>query len=162
MRKKSFAPILPRNPKILILGSMPGEKSLEMQQYYAHAYNLFWPLISTVCDCKLPEDYHSRTELLKYNHIALWDVCNTCFRDGSMDTAIREERPNPITALINAYPSIRLVAFNGQKAAALFRKHFPDISIPTLTLPSSSPANAGKSRTEKEKHWLQLRDYLQQ
>ena len=38
---KSFKPSIDNNSKILILGSMPGIKSLEEQQYYAHPQNRF-------------------------------------------------------------------------------------------------------------------------
>ena len=41
---KSFKPSIDNNSKILILGSMPGIKSLEEQQYYAHPQNGFGKL----------------------------------------------------------------------------------------------------------------------
>lgn len=160
MRQQSFPPLVPDNPKILILGTMPGIQSLERQQYYAHPHNLFWPMISAVCGEPLPEAYLDRITLLLRHQIALWDVCGSCLREGSLDSAIREEQPNDIRALLIQYTGIQLLAFNGQKAAALFRKYFKDIRLPTHVLPSSSPAHAGKSRIEKEKEWLLLRSYL--
>lgn len=160
MRKQSFPALLPEKPQILILGSMPGEKSLQQQQYYAHPHNLFWPLISLVCGVSPPDTYEARVQLLQRHHIALWDVCHSCLRQGSLDTAIREAQPNPIRELLQQYPELQLIAFNGQKAAGLFRKYFKDIAVPLLVLPSTSPANAGKSRSEKEKQWLELRKYL--
>ena len=41
----SFPPIIKKDSKILILGSIPGIRSLEMQQYYAHPQNKFWKII---------------------------------------------------------------------------------------------------------------------
>ena len=46
---KSFLPNIDKRSKILILGSMPGIKSLEMQQYYAHPQNRFWKLMGLLC-----------------------------------------------------------------------------------------------------------------
>ena len=43
---KSFAPIVDEHSRILILGSMPGIKSLEQQEYYAHPQNRFWRLLA--------------------------------------------------------------------------------------------------------------------
>lgn len=42
---KSFLPVVNDDSKILILGSMPGIKSLNEQQYYAHSQNKFWKLM---------------------------------------------------------------------------------------------------------------------
>jgi hypoxanthine-DNA glycosylase len=41
----SFQPIVDKNSKILILGTMPGETSLQLQQCYGHKGNKFWKLI---------------------------------------------------------------------------------------------------------------------
>jgi TDG/mug DNA glycosylase family protein len=38
---RSLPPIASENSKILILGSMPGEESLRVGQYYANARNKF-------------------------------------------------------------------------------------------------------------------------
>jgi hypoxanthine-DNA glycosylase len=44
-RISSFPPIIDNDSKIIILGSIPGVKSLEKQQYYAHPQNKFWKII---------------------------------------------------------------------------------------------------------------------
>ena len=51
MSKQGLPPLLCENPRILILGSLPGDKSIEMQQYYGHPLNRFWQVMS--------DSYHS-------------------------------------------------------------------------------------------------------
>ncbi len=41
-RSKSFLPIIDKETKILILGSLPGKKSLELREYYGHPRNRLW------------------------------------------------------------------------------------------------------------------------
>ncbi len=143
MLKQSFSPILPENPTILILGSLPGDLSIAEHQYYAHPQNRFWKILFHLFDEPFSTDYHKRKDLLIKNHIALWDVCSSAIRKGSMDVDIKEVSPNTILQLLVEYPTIRRVFFNGQKAASLFDRHLerkPDILFQTL--PSTSPANA--------------------
>ena len=78
----SFPPIIDKESKILILGSIPGVKSLEMQQYYAHPQNKFWKIIFELFNEKFTTDYKERIEILEKHHIALWDVIDTCERKG--------------------------------------------------------------------------------
>jgi hypoxanthine-DNA glycosylase len=44
-RISSFPAIIDNTSKILILGSIPGIKSLEKQEYYGHPQNKFWKII---------------------------------------------------------------------------------------------------------------------
>src|SRR6185503_11514923 len=43
-RSVGFPPIADSRATILILGSLPGQKSLEMSQYYAQPQNGFWKI----------------------------------------------------------------------------------------------------------------------
>jgi len=158
LHKVGFPPLVHPDSRLLILGSMPGERSLAEQQYYAHPRNLFWTMIAARAGLSsAPDDYEARKALLQQLHIALWDVCDACIREGSLDTAILEEIPNRIDQLLELHPGIRTVAFNGQKAAALFRRYFKlKDGIRYITLPSTSPANAGVSLDRKKGQWMQL------
>ena len=92
------------------------------------------------------------------NNIAIWDVCYSAVRKGSLDSAIKEEIPNKIDELIVENPSISTIAFNGQKAAKLYAKYFPKFdNINYITLLSTSPANAKYSFEEKLKDWSQIK-----
>lgn len=156
-----FPPVVPPLSRLLILGSMPGEKSLEQQEYYAHPRNLFWPFMAALNEEAVPGDYEQKKQLLSRLNIALWDVCATCIRQGSLDTAILQEVPNNIEQFLKSHPSIHTLVFNGQKAASLYRKYGKEErGLSYLTLPSTSPANAGISLEDKRKAWMDLKKRL--
>ena len=152
--KQSFAPIESKEVRILILGSMPGDASIAAGQYYAHPRNRFWPLMATLLGCALPEDYENRCRMLQEHGIALWDVAGSAVRPGSMDSAMREERPNDIAGLMARHPELRTVVFNGRKSEQLFDRffqRFPDVRY--LPMPSTSPANASFSMARLAERW---------
>ena len=99
---KSFQPNINMKSEILILGSMPGVKSLEMCQYYAHPQNRFWKLMGKFCKTdNLQElNYQEKLRILLKNKIALWDVIQSCERNGSLDSNIQNETPNDIRNLL--------------------------------------------------------------
>ena len=102
---------------------MPGVASLQKQQYYGHPRNAFWPIMAALTEETLPEEYQARKLMLLRHGIALWDVCQSCELEGSLDSNILCEHPNPIVPLLKSTLSIRAVAFNGQPAYRLFRRH---------------------------------------
>jgi len=69
-----FAPIVSGNASVLILGSMPSETSLILQQYYGHPRNAFWPIMSALFGVAPELCYQHRKEVLMENGIAVWDV----------------------------------------------------------------------------------------
>lgn len=160
--KQSFPPMVGDDPTVLILGSLPGEASLRQQEYYAKAQNRFWPLMARLTDSPLPQTYADKRAMLAAHRIALWDVVREAERKGSADTDIRREVPNDIPGLLRRCPTIRTVAFNGKKAADLFKKHFPQLGLPAsrqirfLTCLSTSPANCQYSDAEMYRNWLEV------
>ncbi|MCR5438947.1 MAG: DNA-deoxyinosine glycosylase [Selenomonas sp.] len=142
-----FPPSIDDTCHTLILGSMPGVTSLEQQQYYAHPQNRFWPLMARLLEePAVPLVYEERLQMLLRHHIALWDSLDTCDRDGSLDSAIKNEQGNDFTALLANYPHIKTICFNGGKSAQAFKRYNkPLLSRTDITfhpLPSTSPANA--------------------
>ena len=63
--KRSFAPVVDARTRLLICGSLPGERSLAAGRYYAHPQNQFWRLLSPVAGVDLPAlDYAARLAAL--------------------------------------------------------------------------------------------------
>ncbi len=155
---EAFSPILEKNSKILILGSMPGVKSLAKQQYYGNPRNQFWKLIGETFEEEVPEGYEEKIQMIKNHGLALWDVIKHCRRKGSLDTDIKEEALNDLKDLLKNHKSIEKVCFNGGKAYELFKKHlgFEGFSQEFIKLPSSSPANTA-SYEKKLKEWKKIR-----
>ena len=154
MKSFSFQPISNNDAKILILGTMPGTKSLELNQYYGHTQNNFWKFIFTILKEDLSTDYETRKALLHKNKIALWDVLQYCDRVGSLDSAIKNEIANDFEAFLKQHPNIKTILFNGQKAVVFFKKYVHlEKSYQLITLPSTSPANASKTFQSKLDEW---------
>jgi len=151
---QSFLPIIGSIPKILILGTMPGKESLKKQQYYAHPRNVFWKIIFTIFNGSFSLDYSDRIKFVKENKTALWDVCSTCFRPGSLDSNIKEEVPNKVHSLIQQNTTINRIIFNGQKSEKLYKKHFENLhNKKYFTALSTSPANASYTFEQKLENW---------
>jgi len=139
---------------------MPGVRSLDQQEYYAHPQNAFWPIMQRVIGDLARVDYTERLNLLLSKHIGLWDVLASCERQGSLDSSIRvdTEIVNDFESLFDRCPSIRAVLFNGAKARQVFFKHYDsqmlaDRSIQWHIMPSTSPAHARMSKQQKIHEW---------
>lgn len=155
--KRSFDPISNPDTRILILGSMPGDKSLELGEYYGHPRNRFWRILATITNSDLPIDYADKKAFLFRSKIGVWDVAYKANRKGSLDSAIKEDEPNKLDEFISAHKNLKTIAFNGKKSQLLFEKHFDrKTGINYITLPSSSPANAGISFDEISNLWRQV------
>ena len=158
----SFPPIANKDSKILILGSIPGVKSLEMQQYYAHPQNKFWKIICEIFNEEFTTNYQQRIEILEKHHIALWDVIDTCERKGSLDSEIRNEEANKIEELLQNFSNIKAIFCNGQKSHKNLQKILgKKFRMPIIVLPSTSPAYAGLSYFDKLKSWYIILEKLQ-
>jgi hypoxanthine-DNA glycosylase len=154
---KSFPPIVGELPRVLILGTIPGKDSLRLNEYYANSRNTFWKIIYTLLNTEIEIDYKSKTDFIKQNGISIWDVCQKAIRVSSLDSDIEKEIPNDIRNLIESNPTIKTIAFNGQKAEKLYSKYFEKFeNTKYVTLLSTSPANASYSFEEKFNDWKRI------
>lgn len=112
--KHSFPPVVDAHVRVLVLGSLPGEKSLAARRYYANPQNQFWRLMSAVVNEDLVAlDYDARLARLLANRIGVWDVVASAQRAGSTDAAMREISANDLAALVATLPELRAIGFNG-------------------------------------------------
>jgi len=165
--KHSFPPVVDDDARILVLGSLPGDRSLAAQRYYAHPQNQFWQLMSPVVGHNLVAlDYDVRLAALRSSGVALWDVVGSARRVGSSDAAIVDIAGNDIAALAARLPRLRAIAFNGgtalkQGLRLLGRDAVgEDSDGPAIVaLPSSSPLHT-IGLAAKQPAWNQLAAFL--
>jgi len=163
---QSFAPIAEKNARVLILGSMPGKASLDANQYYAHPRNQFWPIMAEILGADALPDYAAKTQMLRDAHIALWDVMKSCYRPGSLDTAIAKDSivPNDFKTFLRQHHDIAHIFFNGAAAEQAFRRLvLPGLGDKPLTLhrlPSTSPAHAALRYSQKLQSWQLVAETL--
>ena len=140
--KHSFPPVVDAGTRLLICGSLPGDRSLAAGRYYAHPQNQFWRLLSPAVGRDLTAlGYEARLAALLDAHIGLWDVVASASRAGSADAAIRGHQPNDLQALATTLPELRAIAFNGGTAHKIGLRLIDGRSVPyaLIALPSSSP-----------------------
>jgi hypoxanthine-DNA glycosylase len=157
--KTSFDPISNIDTTVLILGTMPGDTSLALGEYYGHSRNRFWKIISTITGNSLPLNYTDKKALLLKTKVGIWDVAHKANRKGSLDSAIEGEEPNDLENFIARHKKLKVIGFNGAKSELLFDKYFDRKStIKYVSLPSTSPANTGIDFDNICKQWRQLLD----
>lgn len=156
-----FAPVARVDTRLLVLGSLPGVRSLTEQRYYAHPRNQFWRLIGAVIDRDLVAlGYESRLAALLEAGIGLWDTVAAATRKGSLDADIRLHAASDISALAERLPKLAAIAFNGSTAARLGRRQLDqETHTALIDLPSSSPAFT-MAYEQKLERWCSLRDWL--
>ena len=150
---EGLPPVLSPHTRLMVLGSFPGVASLQAGEYYAHPRNHFWPLLSALWGLDLRGlPYDQRLAVVRERGLGIWDVHASCRRAGSLDSAIRDARPNDLGVLLRQAPALRAVAHNGAESARS-RHLIHAVGLPAHRLPSSSPANAGWSFGRKLEAW---------
>lgn len=157
MTQHPIQPVYDQNASILILGSFPSVKSREIGFFYGHPQNRFWRVVSAVWQQETPQTTEEKRSFLLRNHIALWDVIQSCEIDGSSDSSIRQVTANDLSPILHACP-IRQIYTNGKKAEALYQRCLqPYTHRNAICLPSTSPANASWSLERLIEAWSVIR-----
>ncbi len=154
-RWQGLEPVADGRTQALVLGSFPGLRSLQLQQYYAHPQNQFWPLLQALWPQHPQpprEDYAGRCEWLLARGLGLWDVYASCERAGSLDSAIRAAEVNDFAGLRLLCPQLRLALHNGGESYKHARQ-LQGQGLEVVKLPSSSPAHASWSFDQKLQSW---------
>jgi hypoxanthine-DNA glycosylase len=156
-----FPPVVRPDTRLLLLGSLPGARSLAAQRYYAHPQNQFWRLVGAVMDRPLEAlAYKERLEALLAAGIGLWDTVASARRPGSLDADIRLHESSDLAGLVRTLPKLRAIGFNGGTSARIGRSQLgPQERLALVDLPSSSPAYT-LAFEAKLRVWSQLRRYL--
>ncbi len=160
MTSVGFAPVAGADARVLILGTLPGVASLAHGQYYAQPRNAFWHIMAVVAAAGPSLPYEERLRRLVAHRFALWDVCASATRPGSLDSSIQKDsvRLNDFRPFLSSHQDIHLICFNGAKAAALFKSVVPTLEdrwahVRRVTLPSTSPAFASMPVARKHELW---------
>jgi len=167
-RSRGFSYVANRDARVLVLGSLPGVRSIAAQQYYAQPQNAFWRIMGQLVGAGTELGYATRLRRLKASGIALWDVAAAAERPGSLDAAIVRASvvANDFAGFFARHRRIGRVYFNGAKAEELYRKLVlpglaePFASLPTARLPSTSPAHAAMPYARKLEAWSVVVDSL--
>jgi hypoxanthine-DNA glycosylase len=158
---QGFAPIGGASARLLILGSLPGQTSLQRGEYYAQPRNDFWRIMGSLFGAGPDLSYAQRAQRLVAHEVAIWDVCASARRSGSLDAAIAPASvvANDFEAFFGAHPDIALIGLNGAAAAALYERYVARKLAPLQAhirrerLPSTSPAHAAMSFDAKLAAW---------
>ena len=154
-------PVFDANSRVLILGSFPSVKSREAQFFYGHPQNRFWRVLSVLFGEPAGETPAEKTAFLLRNHIALWDVIQSCEITGSADSSIKYAVPNDLSTVLQTAPIARIFT-NGKTADRLYRQYLlPATGMDARCLPSTSPANAQWTFDKLLQAWQPVRDAAQ-
>lgn len=156
----TFEPIVDKDSRILMLGTMPSPKSRETGFYYGHPRNRFWPVLADILGELMPATKEEKTALALRHHIAVWDVLAGCEIRGADDTSIKNPVPNDM-AIILSKAEIKAIFTTGTKADELYKKYcFLHTGIPSIRLLSTSPANCRIGYEELKESYRQILNYL--
>ena len=146
-------PLFDSESKTLILGSFPSVKSREAAFFYGHPQNRFWAVAAAVLGYPKPETVEEKKKMILENHLAMWDVIESCEIEGSADSTIRNVTANDLSLILENSKVDRIIV-NGKTAEKYYNKYtLPKTGIKAICLPSTSPANAAWSLERLTEAW---------
>ncbi|MEG2158400.1 MAG: DNA-deoxyinosine glycosylase [Clostridia bacterium] len=134
-----FSPIYDKESRILILGSFPSVISRKVDFYYGNARNRFWSMMETLYDVKLVTT-QEKIQFLRDNHIALWDIVDSCEIQGSQDSKISQYKVNDLSQILS-FAKIEKILCNGKTAYDITTQNNNNIETKIIYMQSTSPAN---------------------
>lgn len=158
--KKGLAPLVGENPRVLILGTLPGDKSIEKQAYYSSPNNSFWKILNALFEKKIGQ---SNEDFAKEIGIALWDCCHSGVRKGSGDDGFDQStiKPNDLKQFLKDYPSIKVIVLNGKGTKVkYYDKYFNDIKTPRAIALTSTSNASSISFESKLEEWSKIKKWL--
>lgn len=165
-RLLGLPPIAGEDARVLVLGSFPGNDSLQAKEYYAHPRNQFWTIIERLFGVARGDSYAQRCQRLAVRDVAVWDVIGSCRRLGSTNKGIRDAEANDFEEFYRQHPRIVAVFFNGADTEKQYRRLValsPPAALQSgvaagFILPSTSPSNTHLSLDGKTEKWRMLRE----
>ena len=115
--------------KTVIIGTIPGQESLNGGFYYLSKRNSFWEIMDELIkpnpsfkDLLEKNKYNEILTILKDKGIALFDVLSECDMDGSLNKTIANEKKNyNLENFLMKNPNVKVV-FNGRDTKNLYDK----------------------------------------
>ena len=158
MIEHPIPPVYDRDSRVLILGSFPSVKSREAGFFYGHPQNRYWKVLAAIFGEQIPVTIPEKRDLLLRNHVAAWDVIQSCDITGSSDASIRNVTANDLSRILDA-ADIREIYVNGRTAEKMYiRFTEPFTGRKCVCLPSTSPANAAWNLERLTEAWKVVAD----
>ena len=132
---EGFPPLMCHEPRVLILGTIPGKNSISANEYYYDNGNRMWKMLAKLATQELPTNYTEKKVLLEHLHVVLWDY----YQFGE------RTNPNDIVGFVRKNPTITKIAINGYGKYNMFGEKLQNQfgqSIKVFRLPETSGLNA--------------------
>lgn len=155
---ESLDPFVPKDCRILVLGSMPSITTRSVGFYYAHKTNRFFKILSLVFTEQEPISIGERKEFLTNHKIGLYDSIYECDIHSSSDSSIKNVvSSKTIIDRIKKEKDIKAIFTTGKASDMVYKKYIGDDNI---SLPSTSAANATMSLSELVKAYSIIKETL--